>query len=75
MEKYSSAEMITPIISRKFIKFPTPKYLRIKKAVRPTATRNPRLVFVKIVAAVKRVDKKASKKKDGIAPGVNGSAK
>jgi hypothetical protein len=65
----------TPIIRRKLIIFPTPKYLRIKNSVKANAKINPRLLLVNNVEKVNNIAKNERIKNIGIAKVKSGSTK
>lgn len=59
----------------KFRIFPTPKYLRIRKRVRPKEVMNPLLVLPKTREKVKSKLKKIRTKNKGRTPNCSGSTK
>ena len=75
MEKYISTETATPIIKRKLIIFPTPRYLSIKKERAETAISKPLLVFASIIDEVKNRAIKKRMKKRKITPELPGVVK
>lgn len=70
-----SAVTPRPAISKKLIMFPTPKYRRIRKRVKPEAIRPPLLVLAKTVEKVKRRATKRIRKNAGTIPKVEGLTK
>ncbi len=64
-----------PIRRIKFNKFPTPKYLSAKKIVKKAEIIIPRLVFSKIIEAVKSKERNKKTKKTSSAPNACGSIK
>ena len=64
-----------PVMSIKFKMFPTPKYLKTKKATIPNAIIIPFLVLPKITAKVKKNERNTSRKKRIKTPPVWGSIK
>lgn len=62
-------------IRTKFRIFPTPKYLRTRKRVRPKEVMNPRLLFPKTREKVKSKLKKIRTKNKGRIPNCSGSIK
>ncbi len=75
MLKYSSIAIRKPARSKRFSKFPKPKYLRIRKIIKPPAVKSPRLEFANRVEKVKRSAKKTVTKNIGIAPKETGLIK
>ena len=75
MWRYSSIATAIPKSSKKFIKFPIPRYLRNKNEVRVREIMSPRLEFAKRLEKVNRNAKKAIRKNMGIIPKVPGSMK
>lgn len=75
LDKYISATIPIPKRTARFKRFPTPKYLRIKKNVIMKAVIIPLLVLAKIADAVKRIARKKRMKNKSTTPKAAGSAK
>lgn len=75
LERYKSKVVPRPTSNKKFIIFPTPKYLSIKKSVAVEAIIKPLLEFARREENVKRRVTKNIKKNKGTIPGVVGLTK
>jgi hypothetical protein len=73
--KYNSAQRQNARIKSKLRRWPIPKYLRIRKTVRPEADKKPLRLWAKIVEKVNKKLKKIRIKKIGTAQITSGSTK